>query len=362
MKKVKYCLLIAALLIGAFSTHASAVSTDEILDEYVESLPEDGVDIKDSEALFEAVGFERFLEEVTDVLAEHRGELLSLFLSLLALTLLSSVCSLFGTSPIFREYSDILSAAVSALCGVLIFERLRSLIATVSSAIDELSAFFSTIVPIATALTASGGGTASAAAQASGMSLTLGIVGGVASGLLLPLVSVIFALTFVGALSSAGPASAVSKTVRSIFNSILGILSFLLGTSLSLQSVIAAAGDSAAMRAARYAASSIPVVGQTVSSSLSTLASGLSYAKSAVGVSAVSVIVGISVAPIIALAVFRISLDICASVAAMLTSPLSTYLCSLKSALDALIGVFLFCGVVYTFQIILFMKCGVALL
>ena len=160
MKKVKYCLLIAALLIGAFSTRASAVSTDEILDEYVESLPEDGVDIKDSEALFEAVGFERFLEEVTDVLAEHRGELLSLFLSLLALTLLSSVCSQFGSSPIFREYSDILSAAVSALCGVLIFERLRSLIATVSSAIDELSAFFSTIVPIATALTASGGGTA----------------------------------------------------------------------------------------------------------------------------------------------------------------------------------------------------------
>ena len=362
MKKVKFCLLIIALLISAFALPASAVSAEEILDEYEQALPDGAADVKDFDALSDAVGFERLFEQVADVLSEKRAELISFFLSLLAITVLSSIARFFGSSATFGEFSDLLSTACSAVCGVFIFERLRSLISTVSAAIDELSAFFSTLVPIATAITASGGGATTAGVQASGMSLSLGIVGGVASGILLPLVSVAFALAFVGAISSDAAITAISKTVRGIFNSILGALSFILGSSLSLQTVIAAATDSMAMRAARYAASSIPVVGQTVSSSLSTLASGLSYAKSAVGVSAVSVILGISIAPLLTLAIFRISLDVCASVGAMLSSPVSAYLSSLKGALDSLIGVFLFCGLVYAFQIIIFMKCGVALL
>ncbi|MBQ8302716.1 MAG: hypothetical protein IJX97_04105 [Clostridia bacterium] len=362
MKKAKYYLLIVAVLITVFTLPARAESTEDIISDYEEILPDGSVDISNSEELSRAVGFERLFSEISSALKEQGSELSSLFFSLFAITLLSSLCTYFGSSPYFKEYSDTLTAACAAVCGAFVFERLNSLIGTVSEAIDELSAFFSALLPIATALTASGGGTATAAAQASGMSLTLGIVGGVASKLLLPLVSVIFALSLITVLSSDGAVSAVLRTVKSVFGWVLGVLSFLLGTSLSLQTVIASASDSVTMRAAKYAASSIPVVGSTVSSSLSTLASGLSFAKSAVGVSAVSVIFGITLTPLVRLALFRMSFDVCSSLAAMMSSPISAYLSTLKSALDALIGVFVFCGVVYTFQVILFMKCGVALL
>ena len=361
MKKAKYCLLIVPVLLLLFALPVAAASAEDIIAEYEELLPESSSPLE-AEGLIETVGLKNFLSELIATLEGQRSRILSFFSSLLAITLISSLCAYFSSSSSLFGHSDLLFAGCAAVCGAFLLESLNGVIGEVSLAIGELSGFFSAILPILTAITASGGGTASAGAQAGGMSLALSLVGTIASGVLLPLVTVIFALSFVGAIYSDNALSELSRLLKNSFGWILGILSFTFGCFLSLQTAIASAADSVAMRAAKYAASSIPVVGSTVAASVSSLASGLAYAKSAVGVSAVSVIVGISLSPILRISLFRASVAMCASVGGMFSSPISSYLSSVKGALDSLIGVFLFCGVIYTFQILLFMKCGVALL
>ena len=93
-----------------------------------------------------------------------------------------------------------------------------------------------------------------------------------------------------------------------------------------------------------------------------TLASGISYAKSVVGVGAISAIVGICIAPLARLILCRFSFEICIAISGFFSRSPTKYLLAMRSALDALMAVFSLSAVIYITEIILFMRCGVALL
>ena len=341
---------------------AGADYIEDTLSDYEKILPE-GEGGTDADALYEEVGIKAFIEDVIAAIRGEGNEITDFFLTLLGVTVMSSLSASLFSGGAIGELSSALESALSAIGAVLVFERLRALVFGVSSALSELSAFFGALIPIMTGLTASGGGGGTAAAQAAGMSLSLGAINMLSSNLLLPLVSVIFALSFVGALSGDGAVGALAGSVKSIFMWTVGILSTVLIASLSLQTVITGASDSLAMRTAKYAASGmIPIVGGAVSSTLATLASGISYAKSIVGVGAISAIVGICIAPLVRLILCRFAFEVCIALSGFFSKSPTKYLSAMRSALDALMAVFSLSCVIYITEIILFMRCGVALL
>jgi stage III sporulation protein AE len=118
------------------------------------------------------------------------------------------------------------------------------------------------------------------------------------------------------------------------------------------------------MSAAKYAASGmIPVVGSTVAGALSTLASGLSYAKGIIGVGAIVVIVGIIISPLVLLLLHRLALSLALILADFLgVSGASRIFGAFRASFDSLIAVYALCSVLYIFNAVLFMKSGVALL
>ena len=340
---------------------AGADYVEDTLSDYNEILPDGGVGA-DAEKLCDELGIKAVIKDIIDAINGERGEIFELFLSLLGITVLTSLASsiLSGGSG---ELSAVSESALSAIGAVLAFERLRALVFGVSEALSEMSAFFGALIPIMTGITASGGGAGTAAAQGAGMSLSLGAVNMLSSSILLPIVSVIFSLALVGAVSGDGGISALSASVKNTFMWIIGILSTVLLASLSLQTVIVSASDSMAMRTAKYAASGmIPIVGGALSSSLATLASALAYAKSVIGVSAISAIVGICIAPLVRLILCRLSFEVCIAVSGFFSRSPTKYLGAMRSALDALIAVFSLSAVIYVVEIILFMRCGVAIL
>jgi hypothetical protein len=175
------------------------------------------------------------------------------------------------------------------------------------------------------------------------------------------MVLLMFSLSMVSSVDSQNMTASVAKGVRSLFFSVLGIVTTVLLASLSLQSILSSASDSAMLRAAKYAAgNSIPIVGSTVSAALGTLFASASYAGASVGVGSVAVIVSLTLSPLILLLLYRFALSLFSSVLAMLGADSGAGLfSSFRSSLDALIAVYSSSVIICLFEIIIFMKCGV---
>ena len=359
MKKLAKILTIVFILsLFGLTAHAES-SADEYISDFKDILPEGSDElVEEPEKLIEAVGLRTLLTEIFTTAAGARGEVVSFFL-----LLLGSVALISSASFVSDKISEVAQIGVGMICSVIIFERAGSVFSGVGESLSQLSNFFASLVPLMAAITVSGGGNATASVQHMGMNITLSLVGWVGSSFFYTVASVGFAVGLFSALGDNG-ASSVSRGIKSFFSWMLGIATTLIMGTLTLQSAIASASDSAAMRAAKYAASGmIPVVGGTVSGALSTLASGLSYAKGVVGVGAISVMVGIILSPLIVLLLYRLALSLSAVVSDFLgVSGASRIFGAFRAAFDSLIAVYALCGVLYIFEIVLFMKSGVALL
>ena len=190
------------------------------------------------------------------------------------------------------------------------------------------------------------------------MGLSLSLIGGFGGAAMTSLSGFSLSLAMLSPLGSRS-AGSLFKSVRSLFLWVLGIVTTLLLGTLSLQSVLASAQDSAAMRGVKYLASGmIPVVGSTVSGALSTLASGMSYVKSIVGIGAVWVLLLTLLPPLIMLLLHRFALTIAVSVTEGLGAESEPF-SSLRFSLDSLTAVYALSGVIYVFEIVLFIKSGV---
>jgi stage III sporulation protein AE len=359
MRKITKGIFIAGVLFAAFCLPSYAVGTGEdYWQDFIELAPEGTYENMD-EALT-GVGIKSLLSEILGTFSDASGEAFSFFALLLGVSVLLSVaesCTPFE-NPALSKHT---SAAVSIITAVLIFGRIGGACFSVRESLDSLSALFSGLIPILTGILTAGGNINSAASQALNMNITLGAVSYVSASLLIPLVFSLFALALVSGMGG-GTVSGVAKNIKGLFNWILGIGTTVLLAAVSMQSIIAGAQDTAYLRAAKYAASGmIPLVGSTVSGALGTLAGGLSYVKSAVGVSAVMMIVTLALAPLVTLLLYRLAFSLSISFLEFMDAKGGVRSFSaFRSALDALIAVYSLSAVVYVSEIVVFMKSGVS--
>jgi hypothetical protein len=243
----------------------------------------------------------------------------------------------------------------------MIFYPLSELYSGVSVAIQEISNFFAGLIPITAGVTAMGGGSAAAVAQSGAMYMTVGAVSKFGVELFAPIIALGFALSLLSAFGNA-EISTVCKGVRGIFFWLLGISCALITGSFSLQSIVASAQDSVTIRAAKHMASGIiPVVGSTVSGALSTLASGVSYAKGVIGVGAIIAILSVVLSPLVLLLCYRLAFSAAIAVSDFVGKTAGKILSAYRFSLDMLIALYSLTSVIYIFEIILFIKIGVAL-
>ena len=122
--------------------------------------------------------------------------------------------------------------------------------------------------------------------------------------------------------------------------------------------MISSASDSAVLRTARYMTTSlVPVVGSTVSSALSTLSGGLSYARSVIGAGAIGAILLLALSPLVMLLLYRLALSLCLSLSEMLGVQSGTF-SSFRFSLDAITSLYALMSLSFILQLILFIKVG----
>ena len=359
MKFNKFFFLFTALFLSlGFTAFATEETSEKYWQEYIETAPEGSVSTDPEDIAF-GVGVESLFSEILSALDDGIGKAGSFFLLLIGIALIVATAE--SVTPIENvRLSKNSAAAISVISSVLIFERIGGLCYSVRESLDSLSAFFAGIIPILTGILSAGGNVNSAAAQAFNMNVTLGAVSYVTTSVLVPLVFALFALAL-AASTDGGAIASVAKGIRNVFMWVVGIGTAIIIGAVSMQSVITGAQDSAYLRAAKYAATGmIPVVGSTVSGALSTLAGGLSYVKSVVGISSVMVIVTLALSPLITMLLYRLAFSIAITLLGFMGSQggVRTFL-AFRSSLDALISVYSISAVVYISEVVVFMKSGV---
>lgn len=359
MKKVFLCAVLFFAATSAFTVAASAKGSDaeDYWQEYLDAVPDGSVG-GESEDIIDGVGIDSLLSEFAHAVGAGAGSAASFLVMLLGAAVLIALSDTVGNTG--GALSGHASVGVTVISSVLIFGRLGEVIFSVSESLRQLSVFFSAIIPVMSGILVAGGNINSSAYQAFNMNVTLSAVSYLTNTLLIPLVFAMFALALMSSLEG-GRISSVAKSLKGAFMWVMGISTAIVIGAVSMQSIIASAKDSAYLRAAKYAASGmIPVVGGVVSSALSTLAGGLIYVKSAVGVSAVMVMVGLSLAPLITLLLYRFALSVSISFLDFMGSSGGVRSFSaFRAALDCLISVYALSCVIYISEIVVFIKSGV---
>lgn len=357
MKKYIILLSIVVILIACPLTCSAEGEVDEYISEFEEALPEDMKGFADSDCIADRFSLKGLLCEIVSYLNGERGRISGFFLTLLGGTVMSSVAS-----NCHESFSEQTSSAVGVIISVMIFPPISRALYEISDTVMQMTDFFAALTPIAVGMTALGGGVSSATVQAGGMYASFSLVGGVGARVFSLLASFGLASALLTALGNSS-VKGISRGIKSVFNWGIGIFTTTVTAVFSLQTLVASAGDSAAIRAARYAASGlIPVVGSAVSGAIATLAAGLSYAKTLVGAGAIAVILSLVISPLVMLLLYRLAL----SVASLLSdtvgaTAVSEIFNAYRFALDMTVALFVLTAVIYLFQIILFLRIGASL-
>lgn len=362
MKKLTKVLIIFISLLLLFCVGVSAEDggggdIKDILDEFSSILPEDSKISMDESELVGGISFESILGSVIGVIEGRGSEFFSFFLMVFGFAVIYSVSELaFTTSPSSRRSAGV---GISIVAAVTIYPRMYALFESVRESLVSISSFFGAAVPIMTAITTATGSVKSAGVQAMNMNMVLGAVGAVAVRLLLPLSLALFSLALASSFGEGGVLS-LQKGIKNTFTFGLGLVTAISSAAIAMQTVVASASDSAALRAARYAAGSlIPVVGSSVSAALSTLAGGLAYAKSTVGTAAIFAMLTLALTPLVSLLFYRLAFSVSIFFLEFVDNPRGVRCFSAyRTAIDAIISVYVMSTLVCIIQIIIFMKGG----
>ena len=309
-----------------FPLRASAAETpdaDSIWQQLRDSLPDLVSDrlpeTPDADAVLELVGLRGLLSALLTGLGDGIASVLPFLSSLLGFTLLWAVADLLRVDTKSEGMRRLVGAALSATFATLIWERAKGGVSATVTLLRELAETVGGAIPVFTAVEIASGEGMRAAIGSSALSFGVAIVESVAASVLPTVAGCSFGFALIGSLGGEIRLDGIAKSLRGLYLTVLGLLSFLLTTSLAMQKTLVSSADTAAIRSAKYAVGTmIPIVGGTISSLVGTLGASMSLLKSTVGVGILAAILLLTLPPLVYLLLARFSFSIAGAVAHLL--------------------------------------------
>ena len=222
------------------------------------------------------------------------------------------LCTIFqNISEQGSSVSEIYNTAGILTVILSVYGCIDAAIAIINSALETLSVFMLSYIPIFASVTASAGHFAAAGSYYGSDLFLCECIAFASKTLLMPLVSVLTAMSVTGAINPDMRLGRVSFTVKKAVQWILGILTTLFTGLLTIQSTVGASADSLRSKAVRLTASSfIPFVGRAVSESYSAIKGSIGVIKTGTGAVGVIIIAIIVIPPIIAVIADRAAISL----------------------------------------------------
>ncbi len=335
-RKVVACLLVCWQILSIFVLPAAAEEGDPIqtLPEGYSDLPAllpentelplpEGITSENvgemGEAVAEMSSATYLLHAVSDLLKIELGGFLKLFAKLCGLLLLAAVLGAIRNS----FSSDALGGILRFCTTTAIFAAIISIQMThlnrVSAYFENLSTLMNAMIPITGTVWAMGGNVTTASAGTSTLYLFLTVCENLCAKTVLPVACFCTAMALCNTLSPDMGMRGLSSAVKKTYTFSLGLIMTVLVSSLQAQTTLTAAADSTAARAGRTViATVIPVVGGSVGETLRTVASGVGYLKSVVGVGGILFVVWLVLPVLLSLIMTRLAFLLAVGVADML--------------------------------------------
>lgn len=292
MWKRKAVLAVLALILSLVfgGTDAFAEGYDYGTDRVYGALPDDARAYMDEKNITPenngAMGLSvrEILSDLWELLVENAEKPLKMFASLTAVILLTALLGGLKNGA-GQPKTDPVFTLVSSLAGTMIaVSFLSGALSGIDTAIRAAADFLLTYVPVLAGIVAVGGQTASASVFTSVMMVVIEIMTQAASKLLIPLCAAMLGVSAAGGLNPGLKIEKIAEGIQKVIIWALGLIMTVFIGILTLQSSIASAADSLALRTARFAVSTgIPFVGGAVSDALATVKGSLTLLKSGVG-------------------------------------------------------------------------------
>lgn len=187
--------------------------------------------------------------------------------------------------------SSSLNKIAAAVCGAMLLPFMGGVLQRMTAVIGTASGFMKAYVPVCAGLAAASGAPASAAIYSAFQLGVCSVMETLASEIIIPVTGMLTALCALVSIEDT-PATSVTDILLKTLKWGLGGVSVAAGAIFSLQTSLAAASDSFALRGAKFALSGlIPVVGGTLSDAMGTVVSASGVIRSSVGILGVVAIV-----------------------------------------------------------------------
>lgn len=228
--------------------------------------------------------------------------------------------------------------------------------------IDNLNIFITGVIPATGALYASGGNIKTALVSTAGFMTFLAVSNGICNIALRIVSSFCLAMTLCTALAPEIKFKNMISFVKKTFVSILGFIMMLLLFSMSAQSILSAASDSISARTAKYVVSNIiPIVGGSVSDTIRTLSTSISFLRKTVGVGAIIIILIMFIPHIVGLFLTKSAYNLSGAVADILgCERQGGFMREIASIYGYVIAVTSMCSIMFIFALTLFVGSAVA--
>ena len=365
LHKIVFCIAVIGFAVSICSVRCSAEENVEtlvnseiegVLGDFYDAVPDTETSVDDVNDIVESLGVKRILAVVIGVIKDSSAELTSLSLTLVGIAMLTTLSSLSE-----NELSSAACRTIGAVGAALLFERLYFLVDGAIASLRELNEFFGAVIPLCLTVNSLGASLSTASVQATGMGLTLGLYSYISEKLLGAVACAVFVTSALSGIDTR--LARISKSVRMLFLTLLGILTTLIGATFALQSTISASADSLAMRSAKYAVSStIPIVGNAVSGALGLVSGGVTYARDIIGGGAIAVVLSVVLSPLVTLFAYRLCLRLGSAISSLCSlGGCEGVIDSFCGALDTVIAVYALTSLIYIAELVAFLKGGVSL-
>ncbi len=302
----KLCfLIIACLFCLCLPTAAAEFDGQAALDELYQAAPEQVIQhINDpqltTESVSEAFSMESLIDILTSQLVSTFTDNIGMMISVIGVLVLMGIYDTLRDSFASKGTEKIADFFCAAAVALVICPPLMERANELGQVIHELSDYMKISLPILSGLLVASGNTGSATVLHFFIYHAAALAGNLFSGVLLPLASTYMSIGIAATITDNDGLKNLASSIRTITTKAMVFFCTIFTALLSLQGVIAGAGDTISRRTLKLAVGSfVPVAGSLMSESVDTFMSGVGVIRSVAGVFGVIVIFYLIIIPIL---------------------------------------------------------------
>ncbi|NLK70623.1 MAG: hypothetical protein GX286_04200 [Clostridiales bacterium] len=236
---------------------------------------------------------------------------IKLLMSLMAIIILASLIQSISDTTKSESLNKIFDIITILVCILIFSDSVCECIEQASVALSEGAIFMLGFVPVFASIAAGSGNLTSAGVYNVILVLVSEIAVQLASGFLMPLLSLCLALSIVDSINPAISLSSLIEGIKKTVTWCLGLMMTIFVGLLSIQSIIGNSADTLSVKTGKFMVSNfVPVVGGAISDAYTTLKGSFGLLKSGVGGVGIMVILIMVLPTIITIGLNRIVISI----------------------------------------------------